>query len=96
MAEFIAAFLAPEAEYKKTEECEKDVYIANAPSTIVPFGPQDDSIVLEARIEIYADDSLLLIATYEQYSKVQLTIKIVLGGQKITIPQAALDAAKKE
>jgi hypothetical protein len=38
---------------------------------------------------------LLLIATYApEDNEVQLTAKIVLGGQKITIPQEALDSAK--
>ena len=95
LAEFVAVFLAPEAKYKKTEEREKDVYIANTPSAIDIFDPQENIIVSEARVEISADDNLLLIATYApQGDKVQLTARIVLGGQKITIPQEALNATK--
>ena len=95
LAGFVAAFLVPEAEYKKTEEPEKDVYVANAPSAITILSIDDTVNVLEARIEISAGDSLLLIATYvSEDNEVQLTAKIVLGGQKITIPQEALDAAK--
>ena len=93
LAGFVAAFLISEAEYKKSEESEKDVYIANAPSAITLLGPEDNVIVSKARIEISADDNLLLIATYAQEgNKVQLTAKIALGGQKITIPQEALDS----
>jgi len=95
LAGFVAAFLVPEAEYKKTKEPEKDVYIANTPSAITILSNEVTVIVLEARLEISAGDSLLLIATYApEGNEVQLTAKIVLGGQKITIPQEALDAAK--
>ena len=96
MAGIVAAFLAPKAEYKKTEEREKDVYNANAPSAITIIDGEGTAVIVsKARVEISAGDSLLLVATYvSEGNKVQLTAKIVLGGQKITIPQEALDASK--